>query len=52
MGEKGAECMKEYIVANILDLLETVGEDKVSFALSEFSCPRNAEIRHIVYLLF
>lgn len=42
--------MKEYTVANILDLLETVGEDKVSFALSEFSCPRNAEIEDFIML--
>ena len=41
--------MKEYTVANILDLLETVGEDKVSFALSEFSCPRNAEIEDFIH---
>ena len=41
--------MKEYTVANILDLLEAVGEDKVSFALSEFSCPRNAEIEDFIH---
>ena len=41
--------MKEYTVANILDLLETVGEDKVSFALSEFSCPRNPEIENFIH---
>lgn len=41
--------MKEYTVANILDLLETIGEDKVSFALSEFSCPRNAEIEDFIH---
>lgn len=41
--------MKEYITANILDLLETIGEDKVSFALSEFSCPRNAEIENFIH---
>lgn len=41
--------MKEYTMANILDLLETVGEDKVSFALSEFSCPRNAEIEDFIH---
>ncbi len=28
--------MKDYTVANILDLLETVGEDKLNFALSKF----------------
>ena len=49
MGKKGAECMKEYTVANILDLLETVGEDKVSFALSDFSCPGNAEIEDFIH---
>ena len=49
MGEKGAKCMKEYTVANILDLLETVGEDRISFALSEFSCPRNAEIENFIH---
>ncbi|MCM1262838.1 MAG: GNAT family acetyltransferase [Butyrivibrio sp.] len=41
--------MKEYIVANILDLLETIGEDKVSFALSEFSCSRNMEIEDFIH---
>ena len=41
--------MKEYTVANILDLLETIGEGKVSFALSEFSCSRNMEIEDFVH---
>lgn len=41
--------MKEYTVANIFDLLETVGEDKVSFALSGFSCPRNAETEDFIH---
>lgn len=41
--------MKEYTVANILDLLETVGEDKVNFALSAFSCPRNEEIEDFIH---
>ena len=41
--------MKEYTVANILDLLETIGEDKVNFALSEFSCSRNMEIEDFVH---
>ncbi|MCM1160291.1 MAG: hypothetical protein NC412_03615 [Roseburia sp.] len=41
--------MKEYTVANILDLLEMIGEDKVNFALSEFSCSRNMEIEDFVH---
>lgn len=41
--------MKEYTVANILDLLETIGEDKVSIALSEFSCSRNTEIEDFIH---
>lgn len=49
MGKKEAEGMREYTVANILDLLETIGEDKVSFALSEFSYPKNEEIEKFIH---
>lgn len=41
--------MKGYAVANILDLLEMIGEDEVILALSEFSCPRNAEIESFIH---
>lgn len=41
--------MKGYTVTNILDLLETIGDDEVSLALSEFSCPRNAEIESFIH---
>jgi hypothetical protein len=40
--------MKEYTVTNILDLLETIGEDRVSSALSEFTCSKNTEIECFV----
>jgi hypothetical protein len=35
-------------VINILDLLESVGEDEVNRILSDFSCPRNAEIEDFI----
>ena len=34
----------EYTVINILDLLETVGEEEIGSILSDFSCPQNPEI--------
>lgn len=43
--------MKEYTVANILDLLDTVGEDEVKNALSDFSCPKNEEIENFIHNL-
>lgn len=49
MGKEGGKEMKEYTVANILDLLETVGEDEVKDALSDFSCPQNKEIENFIH---
>ncbi len=36
--------MNNHSVINILDLLDTVGEDEVKSILSDFSCPKNQEI--------
>ena len=36
--------MNNHSVINILDLLDTVGEDEVKNILSDFSCPKNHEI--------
>lgn len=40
--------MMNYDVINILDMIESVGEDAVSTALSKFSCSRNLEIENFV----
>ena len=39
----------EYTVINILDLLETVGEDEIGSVLSDFSCPQNPEIENFLH---
>ena len=36
--------MNNHSVINILDLLDSVGEDEVKNILSDFSCPKNKEI--------
>lgn len=41
--------MDNYSVFNILDLLETLGEDEVCSILSEFSCPKNTEIEDFLH---
>ncbi len=41
--------MSGYTIINILDMLETVGEDELSSILSDFSCPRNPEIEHFIH---
>lgn len=41
--------MSGYTLINILDMLETVGEDELSSILSDFSCPRNPEIEHFIH---
>ncbi len=41
--------MSGYTVINILDMMETVGEDELSSILSDFSCPRNPEIEHFIH---
>ena len=38
-----------YTVINILDMLESVGEDELSSILSDFSCPKNPKIEHFIH---
>lgn len=33
--------MREYNVFNVLDLIESIGEEQVVQLLSDFSCPQN-----------
>ena len=40
--------MMNFKVINILDMIESVGEDAVSTALSSFSCSKNLEIENFV----
>ena len=40
--------MRDYQVINILDMIESVGEDEVKSILSDFSCKRNHEIENFV----
>lgn len=40
--------MMDYEVINILDMIESVGEDTVNAVLSKFSCSRNKEIENFV----
>lgn len=40
--------MMNYEVINILDMIDSVGEDTVNAVLSEFSCSRNKEIENFV----
>lgn len=40
--------MSEYAVANILDLMDAIGEEKLQNLLSTFSCPKNFEIETFV----
>lgn len=39
--------MNGCVVINVLDLIETVGEEKAFNILSSFSCPKNEEIEHL-----
>lgn len=41
--------MSGYTVINILDMLESVGEDELSSILSDFSCPKNSEIECFIH---
>lgn len=36
--------MREYNVFNVLDLIESIGEEQVVQLLSDFSCPQNFEV--------
>lgn len=40
--------MSNFQVVNILDMIETIGEDEVNSILSECSCTRNPEIENFV----
>lgn len=40
--------MNAYTIVNILDMMEGIGEDGVKLILSDFSCPKNAEIENFV----
>ena len=40
--------MNQYTVMNILDLLDSVGENEVQTGLSDFSCPPNEEIENFI----
>ena len=41
--------MSNYTVMNILDLVESVGEDEIQKGLSSFSCPLNMEIEDFIH---
>lgn len=38
----------KYLAVNILDMLETIGEDRTKEILSNFLCPINPELEHFV----
>ena len=38
-----------YPIVNVLDLVETIGEEQVQSILSDFSCPKNQEIEDFVH---
>lgn len=40
--------MNAYTTVNILDMIKGIGEDGVNLILSDFSCPKNAEIENFV----
>ena len=40
--------MNAYTIVNILDMIKAVGEEKVGFILSDFSCPKNDEIEYFI----
>lgn len=41
--------MNRYTIINILDILESIGEDELISILSDFSCPKNKEIEHFIH---
>jgi hypothetical protein len=41
--------VSEYTVINILDMLESIGEDELSGILSDFLCPQNEEIEKFIH---
>ena len=40
--------VNKYIVINILDMVDAIGEEPLSKVLSDFSCPKNEEIEEFV----
>lgn len=40
--------MNEYTIMNILDLIDSVGENEVQRGLSDFLCPKNGEIENFI----
>lgn len=40
--------MNAYTTVNILDMIKVIGEDGVNHILSDFSCPKNAEIENFI----
>lgn len=40
--------MNQYTVMNILDLIDSVGENEVQKGLSDFLCPQNVEIENFI----
>lgn len=40
--------MNPYTVMNILDLIDSVGENEVRKGLSDFLCPQNVEIENFI----
>ena len=41
--------MNEYTVMNILDLIDSVGENEVQNGLSDFLCPQNEDIENFIH---
>ena len=40
--------MKHYTVMNVLDLIDSAGENKVQKGFSDFLCPQNREIENFI----
>lgn len=49
MEQKERDQMSKYTVMNILDLIDSVGEDEVKNGLSSFLCPLNGEIENFIH---
>ena len=41
--------MSEFNIINILDLVDSVGEDEVNDSISKFKCNKNSEIEEFIY---
>lgn len=40
--------MSDYVVVNILDFMDAIGEERLRVVLSQFSCPKNLEIQEFM----